>query len=220
MEDPTPHWRALRPGYFELKGEPLTVTVLKLDDLPVPSGRLIIKDANGFGYGPQRAVPLIPGSYGMSATCVEQGEVSMLAYLSLEIGSKTSKAKAWREITPVHREEQEEDVAERLRGGFINRSAYGLMVDESLLKQGIPMDDEHCFSLLCYWQNRIDDLGSVWEGGRYPIGEAKEGLPVTMFKTRRMSGLTKIYAEVDEMGFLLRLHVDVGLMERLYHLGQ
>jgi hypothetical protein len=218
IPDPVPHWRALRPGYFELKKEALNVHLVKCEDLPIPSGRLIIKDANGFGRGPQRAIPVIPGTYPMTATCVEQGQVSMLAYISIEMSS--APVYAWKLLTPIHKNEQEMDIAERLRGGFLNRSAYGLMVDEDLMKNGLPIEDEHCYSMLCYWQNRIEDTKPVWEGGRYALDTQKEEKPVVIFKTRMMTGLTRIYGELDGMGFITRLHVDLGLMERLYKAGE
>jgi hypothetical protein len=211
---PYSHWRALRPGYFELNKEALNVHLVQLDALPCPSGRLVIRDSNGFSRGPQRAIPVIPGHYQLTATCVEQGRISLLAYLSIEFSK--NPATQWQRLSPTYTQEQAEDLPERWRGGFVNRSAYGLMVDEALLKEGLPYDDDHCYSMLCFWQNRIEDTKPDWEGARYKFSPEQDKAPVVIFRTHQMQGLTPIYGELDDVGLLARLHVDLGLMNRLY----
>ena len=212
--DPYPEWRALKPGYFELNGEALNMHVLSLGELPIPSGRLIVKDSNAFGYGPQRAIPVIPSAYPIKATCVEQGSLSMLAYLSIEVSSEPSAS--WCALSPTHVNEPSEDLPERLQGGFLNRSAYGIMVDESLLKEGLPVEDEHCYSLLCHWQNHIEDTKPIWEGARYDFHSEQNTKPLVVFRTHQMTGMTRMYGELDELGLLCRIHVDLGLMSRLH----
>lgn len=211
---PYPEWRALKPGYFELNDEPLNMHIMSLGNLPIPSGRLIVKDSNAFGFGPQRAIPVIPNNYSLKATCVEQGSLSMLAYLSVELSYEPCVS--WCSLAPTHIQESIDDLPERLQGGFVNRSAYGIMVDESLLKEGLPVEDEHCFSLLCHWQNHIEDIKPVWEGARYNFYSEQKSEPLVVFRTHQMKGITRLFGELDELGMLCRIHVDLGMMTRLH----
>jgi hypothetical protein len=187
------------------------VKTQKVTGLHCPSGRILIKDGNSFGYGPQRAIPVIPGVYDIEATTLHQGDVSMLAYLIVVLSEQS--ASRFGELTPTHTGESVDSIPEKNRGGFFNRSAYALMVDEQILKEGIPTDDDHCYSLVCHWQNHVEDKKPDWEGCVYELGgQPDENL--VYFKTRQLSGLTKLYGEFDDLGMLLRVHVDLGLMHR------
>lgn len=214
MALPYPTWRALRPGYLEIRGEALHITVLDLGQLPLPSGRLLVKDAFGFGYGPQRTIGVIPGSASLKATIVEQSGVSLMAYLSL--GFQKARDTSFRRITPTFDGEEEASIPEKRQGGFVNRSTYAMVVDETLLKKGLPADDDHCYSMLCHWQNRLDDRPSPWEGHRFdlPGSEGQEAL--AFFKTRMNEGLTFLWMEEDQEGLPVGIHLDLGMMERLH----
>lgn len=207
------YWRALRPGHLEARGEALHVSLLNLPPQPIPSGRLVIKDSMGFGPAPQRVIRTVPGAVELKATVIEQEDASMLAYLSL-IFSK-EEAHQFSPLTPSFDGESVENMRESMKGGFTNRTSYAMMVDEELLKEGLPYEDEHCYSMLCHWQNTLSDHPTAWDGARLSLPGDRGEDALTFFRTRRIEGKCLLFQESNEEGFPLRIHIDLGLMERL-----
>ena len=208
------NWRALRPGHLEAQGQALHVNILDLAPQPIPTGRLVIKDSMGFGPTSQRVIRTIPGSSELKATILEQGESKMLAYLSL-IFSK-EEVHSFHDLTPTFDGELLSNMSSSKKGGFTNRTSYAMMIDEQLLKEGLPLDDDHCYSMLCHWQNTLSDHPTEWEGARLTLPGERGEEALTFFKTRRITGQTLLWQESNEEGFPLRIHVDLGLMERVF----
>jgi hypothetical protein len=168
----------------------------------------------GFGPTPQRVVRTIPGTYDLSATVLEQNGVSMLAYLSIIISKE--EADSFSPVTPHFDEEDPGQMRQSIKEGFINRTSYAMMVDEELLKEGLPIEDEHCYSMLCHWQNTLSDHPTDWDGDRLDLPGDRGSKALTFFKTRRIEGKTLLWQETNKEGFPLRLHVDLGLMDRIH----
>lgn len=214
--EPYKHWRALKPGYFEVKKQALDIEIVSLGYIQCPSGKLIIKDTISFSPYNQEYFKVIPGNYEIKATLVVQQETTMLAYLSLIFsaskGNQFEKLCPTRDNTGIHQKKQVE--------GFKNRSGYAMIVDESLLRLGLPIDDEQCHFMVHYWQNRIEDKKPNSESLFFDLDPESKKSELFVFKTRLNAGLTPVWNEIDEHGISTRFHIDLGLIPRLLDLDR